>query len=597
MLPMVMIMVVFFFPELSFAQEESTMKDTFEIVNIFLWFFSWFWIVPAALAWELITNEYVFWAKLNLEIHLRRIWVIMRTFANFFLGGLFLFYLVKQIIDSVKWAAVSDFIRKLLKLLLAAILVNMSFFIMRAVVDLSLIATAAVTSLPHAVIESRWDGLKNQIQVKSEYCIDSSKLSSSSCDQQQNKVLGVDSILPKSWNMAGPLLFIGVWMLDLLATDFVPIKAQNRENIALVTITKLILILLFTAPVLALLIVNLMRIFYIWMWTIFSPFIIIDLVMKSWTDDSPLGKLRDRLKYQDLGQLLALIFVPVVVVAAMSLWLIMLMGFMSVIKWWENYANRTVGTIQVTGNANTWANLRIPAVMDLGIKWSLFKETQFRTLWVFGEAMMMFFAMAILRAMVKLSFSFSSIADKLSDRVFSTIGGFAKTIPIPIAWWISVWAMQKAWPQIAKNAIWLEALQKNSKQTAKERADRIQEFFTGKKRDYSYDIDPSLAASINPVDWVAANITSLQDAISWKSQVRYSWNIKEVFDGMQKEELLRDYFSGYENMEEVKGTVWRDNFVRDVLEGTLKGTNDPSYQLKDTSTLTASSSFTPKAST
>ena len=75
-------------------------------------------------------------------------------------------------------------------------------------------------------------------------------------------------------------------MLDLLAADAVPVTVKNRENLALVTALKIIIIIMFTAPILALMVVNMMRIFYIRLWTIFSPFIILDLVL-GW-DKSPL---------------------------------------------------------------------------------------------------------------------------------------------------------------------------------------------------------------------------------------------------------------------------------------------------------------------
>jgi len=130
----------FLFPEFTYAQEDSAMKETFETVNLFLWFLSWFWIVPATLAWELLSNDLVFGSKINLERHLRTIWNIMRTFANFTLWVLFLYFLMMQIINAVKWAAISDFITKLWKLFVAAILVNMSFFLIRAVVDISIVS-------------------------------------------------------------------------------------------------------------------------------------------------------------------------------------------------------------------------------------------------------------------------------------------------------------------------------------------------------------------------------------------------------------------------------------------------------------------------
>jgi hypothetical protein len=79
--------------------------------------------------------------------------------------------------------------RKIAKLLLAAILVNASFFMIRAVVDVSIVATAAISSLPHAVIEDRRAELSTQIDTKKVHCITNFGIdpASSDCDYQENK--------------------------------------------------------------------------------------------------------------------------------------------------------------------------------------------------------------------------------------------------------------------------------------------------------------------------------------------------------------------------------------------------------------------------
>gem|GEM_PF-4510158 len=80
---------------------------------------------------------------------------------------------------------------KLLKLFLAAILVNASFFMMRALVDLSIVSTAAVSSLPNNVIASRRNTLKDKIPVVKKNCIENgaSDQTSINCDKEETKTV------------------------------------------------------------------------------------------------------------------------------------------------------------------------------------------------------------------------------------------------------------------------------------------------------------------------------------------------------------------------------------------------------------------------
>jgi len=373
--------------------------------------------------------------------------------------------------------------------------------------------------------------------------------------------------------MGGPIVFMWVGMLDLLAADVVPQDVKNRENLALVTATKLVMIILFTAPILALLVVNMLRVFYIRIWTLFSPFIILDLVLKAGTDDSPMSSVRDKLGYSGLGDILGLIFVPVVVIGTMSLGLIMLMGLMSVVKWWEQYENRSVSNIQVSWS-ETGSTLAIPKVLDLNIQWSLFQKTAFRTLWVFGEALMVFFTMAILWAMVKVWFASSSIAKEYSWKVFSTVWSFAKAMPIvPLAGGLSVTSIQNAWGiwWITKELSWLKAIEESSKVRADKTANIVRKFFTWETDEslYQFDITTEIAQGIRSVNWIDDNISKLQDAIKDKKSVKYEGNIQSVFEKMQRSDGLDRYFewNWKSSFEETRWTQGRVNFVGDVLEG------------------------------
>ncbi len=572
-----MLVIVLFVPEFAYASEDSTMKNTFDIFNIVLQFLSWVWIVPAILAWELLSNDLVFWSSFNFEIYLWRIWTIMRSFANFFIWWLFLYYLLMHIVKSVQGATLWDFFNKILRLFLATILVNASFFLIRAVVDISIVATTAISSLPHAIIESRWLELKPKMTVNKMFCIEDYAPSFKNCDREENKEVWLTSILPQADNMWWPILFMGVAMLDLLNANVVPIDIKNRENLALATVMKVLMILFFTAPILALMIVNMFRIFYIRLRTIFSPFIVLDLVM--WQENSPLKWIRGEwgkwwLAYNGLWDILWLIFVPVAVVWTLAIWFILLLWLMSVIKWWAAYESRAVNSIQITNNPPT---ISVPHVMNIWVEWSLFQRTAFRTLGFFGEALMLFFSMAILWWIVKVWFSTSSIAKRYSDQMFDAAAGFAKSIPLaPIAWGMSWSSIQNAWwvGWVLKGVSWLQQREDISRATAQERTNKLLEWLWISWWWYENDIDPSVLAKINWSAWIQSNVNSIRKALvdkdgNKKTNIRYAWNVKAAFEKMNASVLLQDYFPNLDpnmNAETLHQTeAWRD-FVKDVIE-------------------------------
>jgi hypothetical protein len=77
--------------------EASMMENTSTLLYNIVSFLSWSWVSLAALAGKLMTNDVVFGGVLNMDIYLFKIWSIMKNFANFFLGLLFLVMVVSQL--------------------------------------------------------------------------------------------------------------------------------------------------------------------------------------------------------------------------------------------------------------------------------------------------------------------------------------------------------------------------------------------------------------------------------------------------------------------------------------------------------------------
>ena len=544
---------------ISFAQEATVMQEINDFVKPILWLLAWIWIVPATVAGELLSNDLVFGSKFNLTTYLRRVWTIMRTFANFFIWAMFLYFIFMQIFNSIKWDGLADFFDKMLRLLLAAILVNASFFLIRATVDLSIVATAAVSSLPRTVVANQRDEIKDKVKMKKTHCVVDREISTPNCDQTASTVVWIDKILPDANNMAGPIVFMWVAILDFLAADVVPNWTTNFETRALVTIIKIVLILLFTIPLIALMVVNMIRIVLIWIRTMFAPFIVIDLVFK---DKSPL-KLWDKLFYKNLTQLLGLIFVPVFVVGTLAIWFILMLGLTTVIKWWDAYA-WTVTELQISGNPPV---LAVPNVFDLSIEGNVFKPVAYRTLWFFGEVIMSLFAMLILWAMVKVSFSSSEIASHWSDKVFGLATKAMKAapiVPLPWIWRTSVWALKRKW--FVRNLTGVAALE----QAAKIEWDQRAKDKFGFKDTTEFDLNYKdfVALEKDPA-WVG-KLSKVRELLvkSEKSTVSYGWNIQKLFETVSFDDFkTQGIFKEWFEEATFRNSEWYYKLVKDVIEG------------------------------
>ena len=139
-----------------------------------------------AVAWATMDNNMVFGRAFFLETSLWNMRQVMRNFANFALWWLFLFALLRNIFVSMKgdedplngtW-----WIKSIIpKLLIATILIQSSFFMMRAIVDIAQAATYTVGTLPLTSIK-KWDGIENIRFMKPliQYSLDDTKAANGS---------------------------------------------------------------------------------------------------------------------------------------------------------------------------------------------------------------------------------------------------------------------------------------------------------------------------------------------------------------------------------------------------------------------------------
>lgn len=108
-------------------------------------------VILANMAGKLMTNTLVYAEFIHLDKYLRQLRNISKNFANFALGFIFLIWILRAIFDNNN--NTSDKIgKKIGYLLIAAIGIQSSWFLVGALIDIEKIASSAIASLPSIII-------------------------------------------------------------------------------------------------------------------------------------------------------------------------------------------------------------------------------------------------------------------------------------------------------------------------------------------------------------------------------------------------------------------------------------------------------------
>lgn len=117
------------------------------------------------LAWKLVDNSFVYWEVFWFDAILWKLWNIMRNFANYGLWFIFIFYIFKYLINKEeknwpKWI--------IKQALIAWIWIQMTWFAMGALIDISTILTYSIWGLPLSILEDEvwnnwWSGEEQSV--------------------------------------------------------------------------------------------------------------------------------------------------------------------------------------------------------------------------------------------------------------------------------------------------------------------------------------------------------------------------------------------------------------------------------------------------
>jgi len=425
----------------TFAADTTTTENIWKMLNCTTEFLSWSRVIFAVLAGKMMSNDMVYGSAINLDIYLRQIWNIIKNLANYTIGFLFIFQILKHLFDQK--ATIQDMIqKKVVSFLVAGILIQASWFLLWALVDVSTIATSAVGSIPWAIIqEDNWRLTKtiNTAMLKLQWktykfvadeankCdfvqssstttpVPSSTSNSSSNTNNNSKF--IDSILPNEETISWPLLFLWASIFEFFDYSNVWSKNCTDKTFAcfISAVLDFITIWVYALMLMILFIINFVRVFYMWVFISFSPFIILLTVLQKvwWFTLWEKVKLPEWLEFKNV---IHIIFLPVIYTVFLSVILMVVILSNSILV--GTGSEFSMNGVSITNSA-TKSQINT-GTLDFVLEWL---KNWFSGLIIFGLTIYLFWLL------IKTSLEWLPILKKLSTWITELIKQTARTIPI-----------------------------------------------------------------------------------------------------------------------------------------------------------------------
>ena len=460
-------------------QEDLAVKlKTFQTFWQALYTITWPLVV---ISWKFMDNSVIYGSFIWMDTLLWHVWNVMRTFANYIIW----FILIFSIFTLFLWWKLEQFnpIKIIPQLAIAAVLVNASWFLIWVMIDISNVMTYAVGTLPlqmankkivdNQTIPQFWmklqDNGANSFQV---WIMDWNKLlpfceykandkweliAKYDCAFERNwkyyNYNSWDNISTTSWKLIQSKntfseiqkkLWWMTWILWTMYASLINIWATvsypSWSWVAMIwdLIFKLFFLLALIIPLLTLAVILIVRAVFLWMFIIISPIIFLFTPIKSFEK-----VLWEKGK---LTNLVSLIFLPVVVVFALSLSFV----FLSYLKFDEGSIKNTF-----------WVDLNSKSVVipldwedgnhkiTISYKWND-SASLFANMWnTFTWLIENIFAIAFMWIVVFSVFKTSKLTSWIASSINKFSVSMAKATPIvPFAGWQSISSLWQGLQQV-----------------------------------------------------------------------------------------------------------------------------------------------------
>lgn len=450
-----------FFVSQTYAANEL-LDETTKYMQIIMSLLSWVWIVLANLAGALMTNNILYWSFLHLDASLWALWNIMKNFANFALWFFVLFAIVRNIVSGPFGKDTGD--RKPIKIiqrtLIAGVLIQASWFLMWAVVDVSTIITSAIWTFPSQFIawnsEFQWAtknastliSKNNKIKFTpwSTWELLSFSTDTSNLQTEDDVKAMLDTILPSHNSVSGPLMFL--WISVFGFNDYEVFGSEVNPESPITDWGDLFLsvwlsgavLIFFTLMMFFIFLFNLFRLIMLRIIIPLLPIIILLKVFKLTDKLSWWWKWMDIWKFMDIKTILKLIFKPVIMVWALSLVLVILVLMKSMIAGnkvhnikFEDQWNVQIISQQEGSDKLYTSTIKSDGIFDFSMTWV--KDT-------FADIIVYVFGLFLIFLLVKLAVKSETwiwFIDKSLNNIMESLETTLKTLPVVPIWGWAVW--------------------------------------------------------------------------------------------------------------------------------------------------------------
>lgn len=353
--PLIIIFISFLITSFSFASWWTlwgdnlwdlfaTLHKLLEYIYLILWPLMF-------LAWKFLSNNFIYGSAFGIDNVLWQLWQVVRWFTNYIIWFIFI---ASIFIYFFKADSKFSFKKILPRIVIASIFVNMSWFLIAALVDISTVLTLEAGSIWSALNNSGKQSDKEQeLQKKNimvPLTIDTDNTNNfitinwnnwswyhACMKDKDKKILNApcisfkDSnfvILNKSWEPDKKLTksiwwlqskkssWDALWMLVSLFRymngAFLVDNTNNKVNLVFLDIIKFLLLLVLIIPFIILTIILVVRLVLLWVIIPLSPFILWAYIL--WIFDSEIKK-----RFKDI---ITLIFQPAYIVFMLSIWFV-----------------------------------------------------------------------------------------------------------------------------------------------------------------------------------------------------------------------------------------------------------------------------------
>ena len=526
-----------------------------------------------------MTNSFIYGEALHFDVFLWKIWQITRNIANFWLGFIFLYEILKYMLNPSETKTPMSIIKDLLK---SGVVIQLSWFAIMVLVDISTVLFALVSSFPSQVIGS--DAVFSQAlnTVIESSCPD--KIISDNAQPQGNVlckwqkqiirfmadagwsklknsteagIINVemregggltkdqlfDTLLPSQDSLSWPLMFIGfeifktAQLSDYSNVQWISDMEKDFKQIFQIVLHSGMMIL-YTLSLLVLMVVLIARVLYLWIFIAISPIVVLlNYLIK------PKKQLTNDI-FRDINKMIKLIFWPVFYALYISLMIIMLVIFNWALKFnMMNYES----PVQITDSQLKFDNDLISVSMEGG------------TMRLY-DLLLGAIALFLMRNLVQLAIKEETGIKQIDDftkNVSKLATWFIETVPIVPVPWSNI--------KIGAGSVFTDAI-------LNEKINSISGDFENKRKNQmqslgqtlGFDIDNSIKESekkkllqILNQSGVAANIkleTYREEINKIKGKFHFSdveWGLLSIFRGEEYQKLLKTSPYGFSGVEEV----------------------------------------------